>query len=277
MNASSSSTGRGRKRPPDDAHIRGVETGTLPMTASSSSTGGTRKRPHDDSRIRGVVVEGFLKKSGLDKRIAEGLERGVVKVVCPQGEPLSEGSEAYKAYKNQYKRLCTHLRRNGALARRLAGGELKAEQVAGLSDEALMADAQRSEREQFRHEGLQEALGIIAEDTAHWTPSDNFNCPTCESARCIYISTFRGSHGYDDNNQEPAITIRCTECKHLWKEDEVEGGRLAAGSFKIDGQAASNVDTTERNKAVGSKDPVEKPAIWHEDADRRPPTWLLPA
>ncbi|CAK9009038.1 unnamed protein product [Durusdinium trenchii] len=48
----------------------------------------------------------------------------------------------------------------------------------------------------------------------------------------VYIQSFKGFHSHDDNNQEPVITIRCTSCKHLWKEDEVEGGRMAAGSFE---------------------------------------------
>ncbi|CAJ1349547.1 unnamed protein product [Effrenium voratum] len=212
----------------------------------------------DDKRK--VVIQGFDKKSGLGQSLAEALERGMLKVACPKGESLN--GEQYKAYKYQYKRLCTHLRRNGSLAEKLRSGELDPEQVASLQDEALMAESQKSELQQFRQESLQEALGITAEDSAHWTPSDQFACPRCECNKCVYIQSFKGFHSHDDNNQEPVITIRCTSCKHLWKEDEVEGGRMAAGSF----EDCNGVVKTERSEA---------PAIWGGE-DRAEP-WLLPA
>jgi len=237
-------------------------------------------RSGGDTEKRAVVVQGFEKKSGLGKRVAEELERGVLRVACPNGEQLTEGGENYKVYKNQYKRICTHLRRNGSLAQRLSSGELAAEDVATMDDDALMAESQRSERELFKKEGLHEALGITAEDSAHWTPSDSFTCPACESIQCMYIQWFKGFHGYDDNNQEPVITIRCTVCKHLWKEDEVEGGRMAAGTFVFESPGssvqASNVPDkplVQSEKAKGS----EPPAIWGETRGRRAPTWLLPA
>ena len=53
----------------------------------------------------------------------------------------------------------------------------------------------------------------------------------CDSSQCVYIQMFKGINGDNDNNQEPVITIRCVSCKFLWKEDEMEGGRSAAGSF----------------------------------------------
>lgn len=240
------------------------------MSASSSSAIGVKRGtgPSDDRKKRNVVISGFEKKGGFTKRVAEELELGILKVACPRGEPLVEGSESFKAYKYQYKRLCTHFRQNGSLAKKLACGELPAERVAAMDDEALMADTQRSEREQFRQEGLQEALGLVAEDSAHWTPTDNYTCPKCDHVRCIYIQTFKGSHSYDDNNQEPAITIRCTDCKYLWKEDEQEGGRLATGSFLINDRAIED---------VSKKKDAEAPSLWHEEKGRREPTWLLPA
>ena len=103
---------------------------------------------------------------------------------------------------------------------RLANHELEAAAVATMDDDALMADEQRSEREQFQQEGLQEALGMTVEESAHWTPSNTYTCPRCDGLQCIYIQTFKGLHQYDDNMQEPAITIRCITCKHLWKEPQ---------------------------------------------------------
>ncbi|CAK9008874.1 unnamed protein product [Durusdinium trenchii] len=223
-----------------------------------------RQEKSKDDQRRQAVVQGFDKKSGLGKRLAEGLERGMLKVACPRGEALTEGSEQYKAYKFQYKRLCTHLRRNNILSEKLKSGELDAEELASMGDEALMAESQRNELQQFRQESLQEALGITAEDSAHWTPSDNFACPRCDCDKCVYIQSFKGFHSHDDNNQEPVITIRCTSCKHLWKEDEVEGGRMAAGSFE-DGVVQAD-PKPERSEA---------PSIWGDETPAEP--WLLPA
>lgn len=230
------------------------------------------------------MVQGFEKK-GCQKRVAEALERGVLHVACPNGEPLAEGSESYKVYKNQYKRLCTHLRRNGGLARRLASGELAPERAAAMADDALMCEEQRSELAQFRQESLHEALAVTAEDSAHWTPSENYTCPRCECSRCVYIQTFKGSHGYDDNNQELVMTIRCTDCKYLWKEDEVEGGRNAAGTFVLveptaaAPQAASAGSSADAGPSAEQppRSRAEAPTIWGEAEGRRPPTWLLPA
>ncbi|CAE7226874.1 TFIIS [Symbiodinium natans] len=219
----------------------------------------TKAAGNDDSK-RQVVIQGFDKKVGLGKRIAEELELGMLQVACPAGEPLAEGSENYKAYKFQYKRLCTHLRRNAALPERLRTGALPPQAMAAMADEALMAEDQKSEMQQFRQESLQEALGITAEDSAHWTPSDQFTCPRCEESKCVYIQSFKGYHSHDDNNQEPVITIRCTSCKHLWKEDEVEGGRMAAGSFV---------------QGVEEEIRTEAPAIWGQDDPKE--SWLLPA
>lgn len=193
-----------------------------------------------------------------------------MQVACPKGEALAEGSEAFKTYKNQYKRLCTHFRRNPSLVKRISAGNLDAEKLAAMEDRELMAEEQKHDLEQFRQEGLQEALGMVAEDSAHWTPSDNYTCPRCECVKCIYIQTFNGAHGYDDNNKEPAITIRCTSCKHLWKEEEVEGGRSAAGAFSIEQPDSSAPYASSRRQA-------EAPALWHETAGRKEPTWLLPA
>ncbi|CAE7639629.1 TFIIS [Symbiodinium sp. CCMP2592] len=225
----------------------------------SSDRSANAAKAKDDKRQ--VVIQGFDKKVGLGKRIAEELEQGMLRAACPAGEPLVEGSENYKAYKFQYKRLCTHLRRNAALSDRLRSGDLLPQSMASMSDEALMADDQKTERQQFRQESLQEAMGITAEDSAHWTPSDQFTCPRCENTKCVYIQSFKGYHSHDDNNQEPVITIRCTSCKFLWKEDEVEGGRMAAGSF---------VQSFEEDTRTAA------PSIWAED-DKLKESWLLPA
>merc|ERR1740121_669180 len=124
-----------------------------------------------------------------------------------------------------------------------------------------MADAQREQISQFREEGKREAEAVKAEDTGHWTPSAHFTCPRgCKGNQCLYIQTFKGGHGYDDNNIEPAITIRCKDCRHLWKEDEVEGGaRLAAGSEQ----------STVAGELLASSD--KKPEIWRETNDRKTP------
>lgn len=234
------------------------------------------KKPNLESNLkkREVVIQGFEKKAGLSKRLAEELEKGVLQVACPNGELLLEGSENFKIYKSQYKRLCTHIRQNKDLVIRLANHELEAAAVATMDDDALMADEQRSVREQFRQEGLQEALGMTAEDSAHWTPSNNYTCPRCDGLQCIYIQTFKGSHQYDDNVQEPAITIRCINCKHLWKEDEVEGGRLAAGAFVIEPSVPLEDAST---KSETDHQPDQSPSLWHEGEGRKAPTWLLPA
>eukprot|EP00913_Durusdinium_trenchii_P022320 g20970.t2 len=123
-----------------------------------------RQEKSKDDQRRQAVVQGFDKKSGLGKRLAEGLERGMLKVACPRGEALTEGSEQYKAYKFQYKRLCTHLRRNNILSEKLKSGELDAEELASMGDEALMAESQRNELQQFRQEQWI-TLGITAEDS----------------------------------------------------------------------------------------------------------------
>jgi len=265
----------------------------------ANSDGGPRKRRGGggaataaDAKKREVVVLGFEKK-GLKRRAAEELERGIFQLCCPAGEALDEGGERFKAYKIQYKRFCTHLRRNSAIADRLAHGKVSGGALAAMDDEALMADAQRHEREQFRQEALREALGASAEDSAHWTPSDQFVCPRCESTRCVYIEMFTGSTGYDDNNREPTITIRCAVCKHLWKEDEVDGGRLAAGL--VDGAAppggsetgGAAVPTGVAAAVAGAREtapaaakqklgPPPAPAIWGEGEGRKAPTWELP-
>lgn len=224
--------------------------------------------PKVEDPKRQVVIDGFEKKSGLSKRVAADLERGIFEVACPAGsEKLKEGSESFKVYKNQYKRLCTHLRQNTALAKRIAAGDLRADKVAAMDDEALMGESQKKDLEQFRQESLQEALAVTAEDAAHWTPSDNYSCPRCESTKCAYIQSFKGYHGYDDNNQEPAITIRCMDCKHLWLEDEVDGGRQAAGSSAVVEEGALQAETAA----------IERPSIWADKQGTQVRDWLLPA
>jgi len=233
------------------------------------------------------VVDGFEKKAGVKRPIAEALERGLHGVACPGGEPLSDGSSAFKAYKTQYKRLCTHLRQNASLAKRLASGELAGERLAAMGDEDLMATEWRSELMQFRQESLQEALGVAAEDSGHWTPSENYACPRCEGEKCIYLQSFKGSHQYDDNNQEPVITIRCTGCMHVWKEDDQEGGRLASGSLIVEDTAPPQAPPAPRalrqsegttavlgqvREAPGGDE--KRPAIWRDEGLHR--SWLLP-
>merc|ERR1719291_1142044 len=240
-----------------------------------------------DGAKRRVVVDGFEKKAGVKRKVAEDLERGLHGVACPGGEPLADGSAAFKDYKTQYKRLCTHIRQNGSLATRLSSGELAGERLAAMSDEDLMAKEQRSELMQFRQEALQEALGIAAEDSGHWTPSDNYACPRCESEKCIYLQSFKGSHQYDDNNIEPVITIRCTACMHLWKEDDQEGGRLASGSLIVKDTEPPQAPPEPRarqqsegatallgqaREAAGSDG--SGPAIWRAEGLHR--SWLLP-
>ncbi|CAE8637183.1 unnamed protein product [Polarella glacialis] len=228
-----------------------------------------------DANKREVVVSGFQKKAGLGKRVAEELELGVFKIACPAGEPLADKSDNYKTYKYQYKRICTHLGRNSSLVQRLVDGQLPAENLPAMDDEALMADVQKNELQQFRQEGLHEALGITAEDSAHWTPSSNYTCPRCENTKCVYITVVKGFHSHDDNNQEPVITIRCTECKHLWKEDEVEGGRVCAGGFVQ--EVASKVADNRLSASVASgTEARSRPAIW-DQARSRDPNWMLPS
>lgn len=221
--------------------------------------------PSDADRSkRDVVVQGFERKAGLGKQTAEALERGLLRVACPLGGGLTK--ESCKEYTRQYKRLCTHLRQNPSLGKRLESGELQAESVAGLHDDELMPESHKKEREQFRQENLHEALGEAAEDSAHWTPSESFSCPRCKSDKCLYIQWNNGAHSYDDNNKEPALTLRCMDCKNLWREDEVEGGgRAAAGAF----DAAADVAVL--SSAVPPEE--KRPALW----DRSGETWLLPA
>jgi len=216
-----------------------------------------------DEKKREVVRQGFEKKGGFEKCVAEQLEAGVWRVACPNGEALAEGSSNYKEYKNQYKRISTHLRQNASLLVRLKSGELPALDMASMADKDLMAESQLEDIKRFKEEGKKEALGISSEDTAHWTPTKSFNCPLCESDATLYIQTFKGGHGYDDNNIEPAITIRCRACRHLWKEDEVDGGRLAGGS---EGGAVA--------KENWRLPTAERPEMWRE-ADTKE-SWLLP-
>lgn len=218
-----------------------------------------------DLKKREVVKQGLEKKSGLSQKIAEELEQGIFKVACPNGEPLNEGNEHFKEYKAQYKRISTHLRRNSSLLKRLKSGDLPAAGMAAMPDKELMADEQLEEISQFQQEGLREALGEMAEDTAHWTPSKDYNCPRCESTECLYIQNFSNCHGYDEKDVDAAITLRCRACRHLWKEDTQEGGRLAAGC-----------DSAQLGKELSAPS-AEKPEIWKPDKDRKQPTWLLPA
>lgn len=263
----------------------------------------------DDTKKREVLIQGFEKKFELGRAIAEDLECGIWRIACPNMEPLQEGSDSFKEYKSQYKRLCTHLRRSGgSLARRLANGEVRAELVASMADEALMADSQRTELEQFRQENLHEAMGVV--ETAHWTPSAEFTCPACEKTDCIYLQSYNGSHAFDDNNREPAITLRCLGCKHLWKEEEIDGGRMALGDFAVCNESAPTpqlqASLARADGKVGSSPPLsatsavpaeaadapvasatmplrgvkraaEAPSIWGEAEGRVVPTWMLPA
>lgn len=218
-----------------------------------------------DEKKREVVRQGFEKKAGLAKSIAEQLELGILKVSCPNGETLTEGSEQYKEYKAQYKRLSTHLRQNKSLSKRLKLGELSASGVAAMADKDLMTEVQRKEIEQFAQEGLREALGERVEDTCHWFPSKDYVCTKCESGDCLYIQNFSGGHGYDDKEVDAAITIRCKDCHHLWKEDSVDGGRLAAGSEGY---------TTGAELLAAS---TERPEVWRDDFNGKKVTWMLPA
>jgi len=212
-----------------------------------------------------VVRQGFEKKADLGKSIADAIEGGILRVACPKGEPLSDGSDQFKEYKAQYKRLSTHLRQNKSLAKRLKSGELSAAGMATMADKDLMNDSQRKEIEQFAQEGLREALGEKAEDTSHWTPTKEYVCPQCESGDCLYIQNFSNCHGYDDKEIDAAITVRCKECQHLWKEDGVDGGRLAAGC-----------EGAESGKELLATS-TEEPEIWRDDINRKKPTWMLPA
>merc|ERR1712224_257267 len=85
----------------------------------------------------------------------------------------------------------------------------------------LMGEVQRREREKHKQEGLQEALAVAAEDSPHWTPTEAYECPQCKSVNCLYLMTVKTMHAFDDNNwSEPALTVRCVDCKYLWREDE---------------------------------------------------------
>lgn len=224
--------------------------------------------PLGDEKKRDVVRQGFEKKVGLGKCIAEELESGILKVACPKGQPLAEGSDQYKEYRAQYKRLSTHLRQNKSLAKRLKSGELAAAGMAAMADRDLMADSQREEIQQHVQDGLKEALGEKAEDTSHWTPSKDYICPHCESGDCLYIQNFSNAHGYDDKDVDAAITIRCKECRHLWKEGSVEGGRMAAGA---EGAQVG------RGELLATS--AEAPEIWNNRGlkNLKKPTWELPA
>lgn len=204
-----------------------------------------------------------------------------MKVACPKGEPLDDGSAQLKEYKYQYKRLCTHLRRNSNLMERVKKGELAGEELASLQDNALMGEAQRSELEQFKKEGMHDALGLAAEDSAHWTPSPDYTCPRCESNDCIYLEMFTGLDHGDDNHHEATLTIRCRECKHLWKEDGEDGGRMAVGGFGQGASAASSGQPSARGSGAGdsasgaAKPTTAAPEIWNKRTAE--PTWMLPA
>lgn len=212
-----------------------------------------------------MVRQALEKKTGLGRRLAEQIEHSIFKVACPRNEALAEGSENFKEYRNQFKRLSTHLRQNDSISKRLKTGSLQPEQLASMSDQDLLPETRKEEFSQFEREALKEALGVSAEDTAHWTPSRGYTCPLCEATDCLYIQTFKGGHSYDDNNIEPAITVRCRSCRHLWKEDEVEGGRMAAGSEGS--RVAADLQANSE----------EKPEVWKEEKGRKEPTWLLPA
>lgn len=170
---------------------------------------------------RQAVVDGFEKK-GLKRSLAEELERGMYYVVCPKGEILAEGSNHFKEYKYQYKRICTHLRHNGALGRRLSSGDVQARKAAAMLDEELVAEDQKKEREQHRKACLQDAMGELPEHSPHWTPTRSYKCTQCHQSDCIYLQTEKAMHAFDDNNvDQPTMTVRCLGCKHVWREDEV--------------------------------------------------------
>lgn len=263
--------------PPRGAAAQGAGSATPPRgaaapAAAKRTTGGgssssTAKAPgafaEADNKKRDVVRQGFQKKAGLEVRIAEGLEKGIHQVACGKGSSLAEGSEAFKEYKAQYKRISTHLRRNDVLAKRLRTGELAPASVAAMTDQELWTDSQRKEVEQFQQEGLLEAMGERSEDTSHWVPTKEYTCPDCESTECLYIQNFSNCHGYDEKEKDAAITIRCKSCRRLWKEDSVDGGRLAAGS--------DSAGAVKELLATSS----EAPELW-DTARKKEPTWMLP-
>lgn len=223
-----------------------------------------------DAKKRAVVVSGFVKK-GLTKRLAEELEQGISDLVCPNAEPLLEGSSNYKEYKSQYKRLCTHIRQNPSLSEQLRNGVLAATRIAGMADEALMGESQRSEIEKHRLENLNDALGITPEDSAHWTHTTNFTCPSCEGTNCLYIQTFKGQHSFDDK-EELTITVRCVGCRLLWKEDEVDGGRVAVGQSAIQDL---DLITSKTEQVAKKQRHGDVPSIWGDGTEKA--SWLLPA
>mmetsp|Transcript_160912 Transcript_160912/g.283544 ORF Transcript_160912/g.283544 Transcript_160912/m.283544 type:complete len:270 (-) Transcript_160912:29-838(-) len=259
--------------------------GATHRTATPSASSSSKPSAGEDSK-RTVVVQGFEKKMGFKRKMAEELEQSIFKVACPQGESLADSR--FKEYKFQYKRICTLLRRNTSLAGQINAGRIQAKGIAAMDDEALMADSQRTERKQFKEESLQEALGMQVEDSAHWIPSSDWTCPRCESTQCVYIQTFKGYNLYEDN-QEPVVTVRCTACKHLWSEEELDGGRAAAGMTVGLAAAAVEVGQAQTDVAEGksktsstamprqsaAKTPM--PSIWGEGERSQEPTWLFPA
>lgn len=205
------------------------------------------------------------KKILLPPAISNQLETSIYNRACPKKQALTEGSAEYKEYKFQFKRIGTHLRQNPELILRLKGGELLAEQIVDMDDKDLLTAEKLNQKVEYEQQGLKEALGVTAEDTGHWVPSKSFTCPVCQGRDCVYIEIIKGGHG-DDNNMDPVITVRCKSCRHLWKEDELEGGRMAAGS--------EEGNTDDRAPAVSTRG--KRPEIWRAPSQSAP-TWLLPA
>ena len=74
--------------------------------------------------------------------------------------------------------------------------------------------------------------------------------------------------------QEPTITIRCLTCKHLWKEDEEEGGRLAAGALVIEPFVPLEQASTKSDRQTDHR-PDQSLSLWHEGEGRKAVAFLL--
>jgi len=187
----------------------------------------TPKKPVVSQRIekdatdpKRIAAIGNLQKKGIVDTVAKAIERGLY-CAATTGEKSMNDKE-YKEYQYNYKRICQHFRRNPELLKKLSTATrevlLFAESLGSLSDDKLMSEEQRVLQEQYKQEGLLEALGVDVKDDGMWTPTDVYNCQKCNSENCRYLNTILSSRK-EDQSDDPVVTVRCADCSYLWKAE----------------------------------------------------------
>ena len=75
---------------------------------------------------------------------------------------------------------------------------------------------------------MKEVMAIDPKDDPRWTRAakGSYKCEKCgneggEELPILFLATV-GTHRKEDQSDEPVLTMRCTNCDHLWKETDGE-------------------------------------------------------